>query len=319
MNLSCYRLLLVTKQAQIGRAAGCVVSRRTRTAILGLLAAIVMLASTDCNGPPETALERLIESRRLAADLLIQFTKAADASNRAVMADTDEASKAFAHEAEQATQAVDKDASTLAPILSGLGYADETRLLEEFKSRFAEYRALDRNVLELAVENTNLKAQRMSFGPSQEAADAFGDSLAGIAPVDPAKDTWRMKALSASAVAAVREIQVLQAPHIAEADDAAMTRLEQRMAAEEASARSALATLGTMTEPGSRQKLAEATAALDRFKDLNAQIIALSRRNTNVRSLALALGQKRTLSAACEDRLHAVQDALANRDFRATR
>jgi hypothetical protein len=285
----------------------------------GCSLAIALMTAIGCTGPPETALERLIESRRLAADLLIQFTKAADASNRAVMADTDEASKAFAHEAEQATQAVDKDASTLAPILSGLGYADETRLLEEFKSRFAEYRALDRNVLELAVENTNLKAQRMSFGPSQEAADAFGDSLAGIAPVDPAKDTWRMKALSASAVAAVREIQVLQAPHIAEADDAAMTRLEQRMAAEEASARSALATLGTMTEPGSRQKLAEATAALDRFKDFNAQIIALSRRNTNVRSLALALGQKRTLSAACEDRLHAVQDALANRDFRATR
>ena len=91
------------------------------------------------------------------------------------------------------------------------------------------------------------------------------------------------------------------------------------MATEEAAARSALASLGTMTEPASRPKLAAATAALDRFKDLNAQIIALSRRNTNVRSLALALGQKRTLTAACEDRLHALEDALAKREFTATR
>ncbi len=280
---------------------------------------IVLMTTTGCTSSPETALERLIESRRLAADLLIQFTKAADASNRAVMADTDDASKTFAREAEQATQTVDQDAGTLAPILNGLGYSNETGLLEEFKSRFAEYRALDRNILELAVENTNLKAQRMSFGPAQEAADAFQDSLAALAPADPTKDTWRMKALAATATAAVREIQVLQAPHIAEADEAAMTRLEKRMATEEAAARNALATLGTMTEPASRPKLAAATAALDRFKDLNAQIIALSRRNTNVRSLALALGQKRTLTAACEDRLHVLQDALAKREFTATR
>jgi hypothetical protein len=91
------------------------------------------------------------------------------------------------------------------------------------------------------------------------------------------------------------------------------------MATEEASTRRALATLLTMTEPGSRPKLAAATAALGRFKELNAQIIALSRRNTNLRSLAPALGQKRTRTTASEDRLHALQDALTNRDFRATR
>jgi hypothetical protein len=235
------------------------------------------------------------------------------------MADTDEASVAFAREAEQATQAVEKHADALGPILSGLGYSNETHLLQEFNSRFAEYRALDRNILELAVANTNLKAQRMSFGPAQQAADAFRDSLAAITPQDAVKDTWRMKALVATAIAALREIQVLQSPHIAEADEAAMTRMEKRMATEEASARSALATLGSLAQAPSRPQLAAATAALDRFMGLNAQIIELSRRNTNVRSLALALGQKRTLTAVCEDSLHALQDALAKREFTATR
>ena len=53
--------------------------------------------------------------------------------------------------------------------------------------------------------------------------------------------------------------------------------------------------------------------------DLNAQIIALSRRNTNVRSLALSLDQKRTLTTACSESLHALQDALAKRGFTGTR
>jgi hypothetical protein len=291
---------------------------RTRTAA-GCLIAIILTAVAGCINAPETVLERLLESRRLAADLLVQLTRAADASNRAVMAETDDASAAFAREAEQATQALQKDVEALGPLLRGLDYANETRLLEEFKTTFAEYRVLDRTILELAVENTNLKAQRLSFGPAQEAADAFRDALAAIAPPDPAKGTWQIRARVANAVAAVREIEVLQAPHIAESDEAAMSRLERRMENAEAEARNALATVERLAQPASQPQLGAATAALDRFMGLNAQIIELSRRNTNVRSLALALGQKRTLTAACEDRLLALQDALARREFKATR
>ena len=89
---------------------------------------------------PETALEQLTQARTLAADLLVQFTKAGDAANRSVMADTDDASVAFAREAEQATQAVQKDSEALKPMLMDLRYSNETRLLDEFDGRFAEYR-----------------------------------------------------------------------------------------------------------------------------------------------------------------------------------
>ena len=296
-----------------------VASLRTRVTAGCSIALMMMGAATGCMNAPETALQRLSEANRLAADLLVQFTKAGDAANRAVMADTDDASVAFAHEAEQATQAVQRDTDALGPILVGLGYSNETHLLEEFGSRFSKYRALDRSILDLAVENTNLKAARLSFGPAQEAADAFRDSLEAIAPLDPAKDTWRVKALVATGVASVREIQVLQAPHIAEADEVAMTRMEKRMATSETGARSALETLSSLVRPASRPQLAAATAALDRFIGLNTQIAALSRRNSNVRSLAMSLGEKRMLTAACEDSLRALREALAKRGFTATR
>ena len=250
--------------------------------------------------------------------MLVTFIKAADASNRAVMADTDDASVAFAHEAEQASDALQRDIEALEPKLRGLGYSAEIGLLNEFASRYAKYRELDRHILDLAVENTNLKGQRLSFGAGQEAADSFRDALEAVVPAASA-DKWRVEALVARAVATVREIQVLQAPHIADADEAVMSRLEKRMSGSEASARAALAELGPLVAPGSRPRLTAATTSLDTFIKVNAQIIALSRRNTNVRSLALSLDQKRTLIAACEDSLRALRDALAKRSARGTR
>ena len=119
------------------------------------------------------------------------------------------------------------------------------------------------------------------------------------------------------------EIQVLQAPHIAEADDAAMTRIEEQMAASEAAARTAVQQLQTVLPPAAAPQLADAIAALDRFNALHEELIVLSRRNSDVRSLALTLGRKRTVTAECEDQLRGVaagarearvhRDALTNR------
>ena len=289
-----------------------------RTTSAWCITIVLVSAATGCVNV-NTVFERRFEARQLTADLLVRFTKGADASNRAVMADTDERSLMSEREAEQATEAIQKDVDALGPILQELGYSDETRLLEAFVSRFAEYRALDRRILDLAVENSNLKAQRLSFGPAQEAADTFRDALQSAAPSVAAKDNWQVQALVATAVETVREIQVLQAPHIADADEAVMTRMEKRMATSETTARKALQTLTTLVPPGSRPRLAAATAALDRFMDLNGQIIALSRRNTNVRALALSLDQKRTITVTCEDSLRALRDALAKRGSIATR
>jgi len=281
-----------------------------------VVATLAVSAGAACH--VGSSLERLTEARRLSADLQVNFTKATGAASKAVMADTDEASAAFAREAEQAKQAVDKEAGELKPLLDGLGYSDEAGLLEVFLKRFGEYRALDRTILELAVENTNLKAQRLSFGPAGEAVDAFREAVEGVVPLDP-KDTWRVTALVATAVSNLRQIQVLQAPHIAEADDARMTRMEVQMQTSEAAARSALGTLGALVQPASRPRLTSASAALDRFIAVNAQITALSRRNTNVRSLALSLNEKGKLTAACEDSLRALRDRLAARGFAGTR
>src|SRR5260221_10350447 len=142
---------MVSQRLRLRRGVWSVVSVRARATASCRIAVLTISvgAATGC-GDVNAALEKLSEARQLAADLLIQFTKAADAANRAVMADTDEASVAFAREAEQATQAVQTDSDALRSILMNLGYSNESQVLEQFASRFAKYLDLDRNIRELA-------------------------------------------------------------------------------------------------------------------------------------------------------------------------
>jgi hypothetical protein len=285
-------------------------STRAAAAVLAALAASACVSGGSM-------LERVLEARQIASELHVEFTKASDAANRAVMSETDESAAAAVEESKRARELVEKSAERLQPTLESLGFEEELGYLREFRARFEEYRQVDDEVLSLATENSNIKAQRLSFGPSRDALDAMRASL--DAAVGEGAGGPRAEALAARAQNAVLDIQVLHAPHIAEADDGAMTRLEERMAKDESVARDALEQLEAAVGPSGAAQVAAARAALDRFTAVHKQIITLSRRNSNVRSLALSLGRKRTLAAQCEDQLTQLEQALSKHRFTATR
>jgi hypothetical protein len=287
---------------------------RNRT-VLGLSLYAAMSGMIACD--VQTPLHEISEARHLATDLAAQFAKASDASNLAVLAGSDEPAKTHAEEARQRASDVEKDIDALRAILQRRDFTDELRVLDTFRAHFAEYRAVDNDILDLAVENTNLKAQRLLFGASEGAVNAMAQALARISPDGDTKESWQMRALAANAVSNAREIQALQAPHIAEADDEMMAKIETRMASAETAARRELEMLARHASGGSR--VAEATKALDRLMEVNRQIIHLSRRNSNVRSVALSLNQKQSIVASCETDLQALQSALSKRGFVGTR
>ena len=295
-----------------------------RIAALRIIPAVALalglsLPALGCRSASDPAFTQLAEARLLADDLRVQLAKASDASDRAVMADTDEESVAFAREADQAAGAIESRSAALSPRLQSLGYAPELHALQEFNDHFGAYRKLDHDVLDLAVQNTNLKAQRLSFGPVRETADGLRDALQAAAQLAPSKDHCRVDALVARAELAVREIQILQAPHIAEPDEAAMTKIEKAMAERLGAAREALKSLGVGASVAMMRQLDAARVALDRFDKLSAELVALSRRNSNVRSLALALRRAPQLVAACDGSLATLQEALAKEGFTGTR
>jgi hypothetical protein len=296
---------------------------RRRVRVIRLVLGVGILgAGAGCRGTSDSSTgEALLEARRLASDARVQFNKAADAANRSVMADTDGASVSFAREARETTTRVEADAARLHPILQTLGYPEEARALEIFDAAFKSYLELDAKVLALAVENTNLKAQGLSFGPLRESADRLRDALQRLTGRVAGGGSRRCQAeaLQARALLAVREIQVLQAPHIAEPDDAAMARLEAQMTALDATAHEAATGLAHLVGAGGGELGAAAIAELDRFKTLSGELVALSRRNTNVRSLSMSLREKPPLARACDDALGKLQDLLAKRGLNATR
>jgi len=276
-----------------------------------------ILGAGACSRPTHAALTNLVDARRLAADLHVRFSRAVDQSSQAVMAETDVDSSEAAQAAEQATAAVTKDVEALGPLLESLQFANEAALLQSFSMRFGEFRRLVAEILPLAVQNTNIKAQRLAFGPAREAADAVVSALEKISGA--AKSEPRVDALVARAEAAVREIQAIEPRHIAEAEDNTMTRMEDSMRAADERARTALESLQRLNPPGAAESLTAARSALDRFSNANREIVMLSRQNSNVRSMALTLGTKRRLAAQCDDLIRQLEDALAGRDFAPTR
>jgi hypothetical protein len=284
-----------------------------------LLVLTVLVAHLACRAGGEPAFVQLTEARRLVSAMRIDFTKGSDASDRAVLADTDEESLKFAHEADAATGAVQAAMPALTRSLTGLGHAGNVALLTRFQERFARHQTLDGEILKLAVENTNLKAQRLLFGPVGQAANAFCNGLRTLPAPAPANTACRFADAIARAQLAVREIQVLEAPHIAEANEREMDRLEGEMASRQSNAREALAAIERDSRPASRAQLDAAKAALDSFEAQSRKLIELSRKNTNVRSLELAMKQKPALTSACDESLAALQEALASQGFSGTR
>jgi hypothetical protein len=272
---------------------------------------VVLFGVAGCSWAPRPLLLELAEAQRLSADLRAKFVQASDASNRAVMADTDEASVAFAKEAAQARKSVQADLDALRPLLEAASLAPELEQLKEFTRHWGEYQTFDQGLLALAVENTNLKAQHLSFGPAREAADAFKRAVTAASQKASAKNRCQADSLTGAAVLAVREMQVLHAPHIAEATDDAMALLEHQLEGLAAEARRSLAALPALVDSSSQPDLKTATTALDQFLAVQSQIVALSRKNTNVRSLAMSLGPKVALTQSCLDSLKTLEETLA--------
>jgi hypothetical protein len=283
----------------------------TRAAARALLV-VALAAAAGCREAPGALFTDLMEARRVSADLRVQFAKAADASTRAVLADTDEQSVAYVRDAERLLGIVKADVEALAPLVRRIDEKVALKALDDFGRQLTDYEKADRQVLALAGENTNLKAQRLSFGAGRAAADAFRDTVDAAVASPGATDRCRVGQAGAAAVAAVRELQSLWAPHIAEREDAVMTRLEKDMAALDARARESLRALPLPAE-------ARAKEALDRFAGVSAEIVKLSRRNTNVVSTDLALRRLPALAVACDDSLRRLGEALAKNPFPATK
>jgi hypothetical protein len=241
----------------------------------------------------------------------LDLVSAAEAEKSSVLAITDEDSLRYADQARAATAEVDREREELGRLLAPDGFQRERDLLSQFSEAFGNLKRIDAEVLDLAVKNTNLKAYSLLFGPAAETLAEMDAALDRIAAkyVDSAdgKRVWKM---SYGARIGLLRIQAQLAPHIAEESDAKMDEMEAAMAKEESQARKNLDELAALTNLAGDADLATARSRFEQYGTLKGRILLLSRENTNVRSLALSLNQKRKAMILCLDALGALKQAI---------
>ena len=247
----------------------------------------------------------LVERMRLA------LASASEAEKSAVMAVTDEDSQTFADQARAATAGVERGRKEMGELLAAGGTQGERDSLAQFSKVFTEFQRIDSDLLVLAVKNTNLKANSLAFGPAADALKEMDVALSRLVAKSACFPEARDVALLAfGAQTAALRIQTLLAPHIAEESDKKMDELEALMAKEDQMVRKDLDGLAALQNLGGDPDLKTAVSTYAQFSGIRTRTLTLSRENTNVRSLAISLDQKRKVMFLCQDALATLQQAI---------
>ena len=250
----------------------------------------------------------------------IHLLEAIEAEKNAVLAITDEASEAFAAQARQAADGVENSRKEIESIIHQENLPQQTEMINEFNSCWSQFRKLDETILKLATQNTNLKAQKISATQCAQEMEHFEASLNRLIQRN-TKDSQcnDVVMLSYEALTASLKIFALHKPHIEEADDQEMDKIEQSIKSYDESARKALGSLRRIDDLSDNEDLKNAETAYERFMNLTGEVLRLSRMNTNIKSAELSLGRKRLISSQCSEILITLQEAVQARRFNATR
>ena len=247
----------------------------------------------------------------LVSRLQVGLAATSEAEKSAVLSVTDPESQRFADQARAVSARMEQERQQLAALLASGGTQRERELLAQFSQAFGALRQVDDEVLELAVKNSNLKAYALLFGPAAAALADLEGALERLATKRAASPYARqVTSLAFTARVGLLHVQTLLAPHIAEESDPRMDQLEATMREQSRRVREALDQLARLPGLAGDADLAAASASFARYGELESRILALSRENTNVRSLALSLGQRRKAALLCAEPLDALQQAI---------
>ena len=252
------------------------------------------------------------ETKFIKVDLLSTMRRhlleAIEAEKNAVLAITDEASEGFAVQARQAADGVESSRKAIESIIHREKLPGETEMINEFNVCWTHYRKLDETILDLAIQNTNLKAQKISATQCARELARFEESLNRLIQQNThGRQCNEAVMLSYEALTAGLKILALHKPHIEEADDQEMDKIEQSIHSYDETVRKALGSLRSIAGYGDNEDLKHAETAYERFMNLTGEVLKLSRMNTNIKSAELSLGKIRLISSQCQEiltRLH---------------
>ena len=291
---------------------------------IGIAVAIILFAvmakqsgdSLSKNSHYQTTLEK----KRILSQMRIDLLKSVEMEKNAVMALTDQESMDFANQSRVASAAVGQNLKSLRSLVDTVPSQDEQKLINEFTTCWAEFGKLDQIILELAVENTNLKAATLSREKGAETMRKFEQALEDLLQSSTAtEDISPIAGPVSRALIAGLKIYNLHSAHIAEATDETMDQIEAQMKMEENKVADSLAALSDLMGAESLAAVSQAKTAFAEFAAVTAEVIQLSRKNSNIKSMELSFGKKRRIAAQCDAVLAAFQETVHNKTYKATK
>lgn len=261
-----------------------------------------------------------VKKVRLVSEMRVKLNASVEAEKSAVLADTDEASQANADQAIKLSDAVEDARLKLGVLIEAEKTGREVELFREFSAYWERFRQIDQELLPLSVLNSNLKAYALSFDSAQKAVKQLENSLCDLMNSDDSNDkSCGIIRLSYRTLSAALKIHALQSPHIAENRHEKMDEIETTIQMQDALINRSLDALSFLMGPKSKPLIEAASAAYAEFWQINTEVMKLSRQNNNVQSLALSLGQKRKVTAQCQDALAALAEVVQGKVYKATR
>ena len=256
----------------------------------------------------------------MTSRMRINLLKAVELEKSAFMAITDGESKTFADQSHMTADTVERDFQELKGLIDKEVKGRGSEVAQRIRECWKNFREIDRELLQLSVENTNIKASHLSYTEGAEAMGRFERALDQMMVIrSSAAKEARITKLAYRAVTAAFTIYNLQSPHIDEAQDTKMDEMESVMKANEEKVRSSFNDLKHLVDRRGRTFLDAASLAFEEFMKVNSEVVRLSRINSNIKSLDLSLGRKRKVAAQCEETLNSMQETIRGRTFKATR
>jgi len=271
-----------------------------------LVVMVVLAVAVGACGK-EPAIVRATQEVKLIHALEDALLRSVEAEKSAVLATTDEESRSLAMEAQRFATQINRLRLDLRQLVTADGQPQETAQLDAFDTAWGEFEEVDRRLLALAVANTNLKATRLSVSDGARVLDRFVDALVEMQRAS--ADSELIRAALVASISALR-VQSLLMAHIPSPDDAEMTALEKRIGELSEETGRQLAAVGGMAAPKPREKLAEVARTWDEYRRIVAEVLRLSRQNTNVLSFDVSVHEKRRVTKDCLSALAALLETI---------
>jgi hypothetical protein len=258
-----------------------------------------------CGGQPN--LMRQIEKLGLVNNIQSRVLESVEAEKSAVLSTSDEESAEFAGQSKRSAEEIDRLKTRLTALIDEDARPEEREKLAAFATKWDELKEVDRRLLALAVANTNLKATHLAAQEASVALDRFITSVDAMTLA--CSDVAVVRSL-ASAATAVARIQSLLFVHIPEGSDAQMTALETRIRALSATVDTTLRDAAPSVPSTASGAAADAAQAWAEYQRVMAEVLRLSRLNTNVISFDVSTHEKRRVTQACLDALADLRSAI---------